>query len=581
MCAVLVFVAASVPIGVPVWIAAMLMVPALIIARPLIVLIAFGILSSALASQAVQACRADRPAGYDGIVQLVSDPVVDHGSVSVDVRSSIGHLQLVTDRSRGAAIEGASAGDRFRVHGHIRGLDREMLHLHLRGRLVVDGGMTPMPATIAVSGVTALRSLFQRGARVLPEELRPVELGFVIGDDRGVSPVTRSDFEQAGLSHLMVVSGENLGFLLLLVGPVLGRLGLRRRYIAVGVVIVLFVGVTRFEPSVLRAAAMAAVLATSVLLGRPSSPTRLLGLGVVTVVLIDPLLVHSLGFRLSVAATAGIIVLSGRLASILPFPRRLALAVSVPVAAQAGVMPIAVLTFGPPSLLAIPANILAAPAAAFIMMWGCTAGVLAGVVPDLLATALHAPTRLALVWVTQVAAFASRPSLTPFAAGSAALAASVLLVRSVRRRGERRMLIVMFLVTAVPLVPLVAIHVRSDDGGCSRNAGAVVCRSSVSSQSVVSVDGGVDVRALLGTLRSGGITQIDLLVRTSPSTGAMTVVEQLEQRVHVRAKIGPEDLGAEAISSTRTLHVGSIEVTIRGDGSRLVATLAEVSDRTP
>ena len=579
--AVLVFVAASFPIGIPVWLAVMLMVPALIIARPLVVLAAVGILGSALAAQAVQGCRAELPSRYDGIVQLAADPVVEHDSVSVDVRSSIGRLQLVTDGSGAAAIASASAGDRFSLRGHLRRLDHELLWLHLRGRLVVDGAATRVPSTAAVSGVTALRALFQRGARVLPAELRPLELGFVIGDDRGVPPIIRSDLEQAGLSHLMVVSGENLGFLLLLVGPALGRLGLRRRYIAVAVVLLLFVGVTRFEPSVLRATAMAAVLATSVLLGRPSSPTRLLGLGVVAVVLIDPLLVHSVGFRLSVAATAGIIVLSGRLASILPFPRRLSLAVAVPVAAQAGVMPIALFTFGPPSLFAIPANILAAPAAAFIMMWGCTAGVIAGVVPDLLAAVLHWPTRLALLWVTHVAAFVSRPSLTPFAAGCAAFIALVLLVRLVRRRSERRMLFVLLLVTLVPLVMLVGIRLHGHEGGCTKTAGATICRSSVDATTVVAVGGGVDVRALLGALRSAGTTELDLLVRTSSAAAAMTAVEQLEQRVEVRSRIGPEDVGGASGSTPRTLQMGSIGVSLRSSGSGLDVTMTEGARRSP
>ena len=84
--------------------------------------------------------------------------------------------------------------------------------------------------------------------------------------------------------------------------------------------LVLFAAVTRFEPSVLRATAMAALAAVGVTVGRPGSTGRLLALAVAGLVVVDPLLVHSLGFRLSVAATAGIVVLAGPLHRALPGP---------------------------------------------------------------------------------------------------------------------------------------------------------------------------------------------------------------------------------------------------------------------
>ena len=72
---------------------------------------------------------------------------------------------------------------------------------------------------------------------------------------------------------------------------------------------------TRFEPSVLRAAAMASLAAVSVFLARPASGIRLLALATTGLLLVDPLLVWSVGFLLSVGATAGIVLLSRPLAA--------------------------------------------------------------------------------------------------------------------------------------------------------------------------------------------------------------------------------------------------------------------------
>ena len=74
--------------------------------------------------------------------------------------------------------------------------------------------------------------------------------------------------------------------------------------------IAFFALITRFEPSVLRASAMAAVAVTATTLGRDSSSLRLLALAVGGLVLVDPFLVHSVGFQLSVAACVGIVLLS-------------------------------------------------------------------------------------------------------------------------------------------------------------------------------------------------------------------------------------------------------------------------------
>jgi competence protein ComEC len=118
--------------------------------------------------------------------------------------------------------------------------------------------------------------------------------------------------------------------------------------------------------------------------------------------LVDPLLVHSLGFRLSVAACVGIVVLSPRVGRALPGPRWLREPIAVTVAAQVGVAPVAIPAFGALPLVALPANFLAAPVAGLVTAWGMSGGLVAGVVPPL-APVLHLPTRLATAWVAGVA----------------------------------------------------------------------------------------------------------------------------------------------------------------------------------
>src|SRR5690606_1035348 len=104
----------------------------------------------------------------------------------------------------------------------------------------------------------------------------------------------------------------------------------------------------------------------------------------------------SVGFTLSVGATGAIVALAEPLADALPGPRILREPLAVTVAAQLGVAPILLVTFGPMPLASLPANLLAVPAAGALMAWGITAGMLAGALGGDVATAIHLPTRLLL-----------------------------------------------------------------------------------------------------------------------------------------------------------------------------------------
>jgi competence protein ComEC len=81
------------------------------------------------------------------------------------------------------------------------------------------------------------------------------------------------------------------------------------------------------------------------------------------------------GFLLSVGATAGLVVLTGPIADRLPGPVALRQALAVPIAAQVGVLPIVLTTFGNTPLVALPANLVAQPFAAPITMLGFLAAV--------------------------------------------------------------------------------------------------------------------------------------------------------------------------------------------------------------
>jgi len=189
-----------------------------------------------------------------------------------------------------------------------------------------------------------------------------------VGDDSGLDPDVADDFRTTGLTHLLAVSGTNLTLLvgfLLIVGRWCGVRG-RWMYVTAALGIIGFVLIARTEPSVVRAAAMGTVALIGMGSNGRERGTRCLGAAVFALLLVDPGLAVTAGFALSVLATGGILFLAPgwRDAMRRWLPRWAAEAISVPLAAQVACTPVVTAISGQISLVAVLANLLAAPAVA-------------------------------------------------------------------------------------------------------------------------------------------------------------------------------------------------------------------------
>ena len=139
-----------------------------------------------------------------------------------------------------------------------------------------------------------------------------------------------------------------------------------------------FVLLARTEPSVLRAAVMGAVGLVAMGANGRQRGSRALGVAVVVLLLVDPPLATSMGFALSVLATAGILLLAPgwRDALCRWLPRWLAEAVAVPAAAQLACTPLVAAISGQVSLVAVAANLVVAPAVGPATVLGLGGGLL-------------------------------------------------------------------------------------------------------------------------------------------------------------------------------------------------------------
>ncbi len=332
-------------------------------------------------------------------------------------------LQVVAHGRAGFALQSAAVGERLVLTGSTRPIgDRPWLRArHVVARASLDEVEVVDRAGLFHRAAEGVRDLIVGGGDRFDPTRRSLFTGLVIGDDRFQPLSQQARFRVAGLSHLLAVSGQNVAFVLLVIRPVVGLLPHRWRFVAIGLALILFVVVTRAEPSVLRATACGALATWAHLTGRDRSGIRVLVGGVAALLVLDPFLVDVVGFQLSVGASAGILVLApamtDRLASQSMVVRRLLIQpLAVTGAAQVGVAPLLMHYFGPMSLVALPANLLAGWAAGAVMTLGLTLGPLAGLLSrsgrnsaaNVAAEIIQTPTELLLWWIDSVAAVSVR-----------------------------------------------------------------------------------------------------------------------------------------------------------------------------
>ena len=415
----------------------------------------------------------------------------------------------------------------------------------------------------------SIRRTIESGASSMNRDERALFAGLVYGDDRQQSPLTADNFDAAGLTHLLAVSGQNMAFVLAITGPVLRRLGHRQRFVFVLAVLLLFATVTRFEPSVVRASVMTAVAAVAALVGTEMSSRRILGVAVAALVLVDPLIVHSVAFQLSVAASAGILLWSARVARAVPGPRWLVEALAVTSTAQLAVAPLLVWRFDGLPVASLPANLLAGPAAGPVMMWGLTGGLVAGVLPAGVAEVLHVPTRAALWWINSVA---SQVPLLPFGRlGAVHIAllfvAGALGLRQTTELGRATALVVLIVVLGQPAVALATMPAETQ----------VIDSESTIWQdhrvTVLELGGPTPPEDVLSTLRKANIGAIDLVVVHSSSFGKASLIGWIRTHHVVTCGVGSRDHHGCRRSNTasRDPVTGRRQNTHRGDRRQSVA----------
>ena len=265
-------------------------------------------------------------------------------------------------------------------------LERQGVWTQLRVKRLTVVAQPPTPI-LDLRRRIAERLMAQAGA-----ERGGVLAALVLGSAVAPLPAeVKEAFRAAGLSHALAASGFHLSVLLGAVLAVGRHLGTLPRLLLAGGAMLLFVVLAGPQPSVVRAVLMGAMALLAVESGRRGRPLGLLALTAALMLLVRPGWLHAVGFQLSVAATAGLVVSAGPLEQGLKrripawlAPTWSAPALAVPLAAMAWTLPLQLLHFGAVPLYAVPANLVASPLLTPLTLGAMVLALIAVLVPPLL-----------------------------------------------------------------------------------------------------------------------------------------------------------------------------------------------------
>ena len=202
--------------------------------------------------------------------------------------------------------------------------------------------------------------------KYMGEEEGGISYAVLFGDKSFISYQTTTSFKESGITHILAVSGLNIGFLYALLYFFLDKFKINRwiKFVLLGVCLFCYCLLCDFNPSVVRAAIMCMCLLFTKIIGKQYDAINGLSLSFLLILLFKPLYLYDVGFQLSYGAMLGLILML-RLVDKLNIKNKIlkwiVLAVSVSIVSQLGVLPIIAGTFGYLSTYSIIANLVVVP----------------------------------------------------------------------------------------------------------------------------------------------------------------------------------------------------------------------------
>ncbi|MCX7746738.1 MAG: DNA internalization-related competence protein ComEC/Rec2 [Clostridia bacterium] len=209
----------------------------------------------------------------------------------------------------------------------------------------------------------------------LPREQAGLLNGMLIGYRGGLDKEMQESFSNAGLSHLMAVSGMNVAFIVIPLVFLFRKLTLKQRTAnsIIILVLILFVFITGFSPSVVRAVIMGIIILLGQIIRREPDIYTSIAFAAVLILVYNPGSLFDIGFQLSFIATLSLVMFYSQIKKFITakfIPDFIKDVLAATLAATVGTLPITAFYFNKISVISVVSNLLAVPLVQIITILG-------------------------------------------------------------------------------------------------------------------------------------------------------------------------------------------------------------------
>jgi competence protein ComEC len=212
--------------------------------------------------------------------------------------------------------------------------------------------------------------------------------GLLLADRSEMNDETKTEFINAGVVHVLAVSGLNVEYILLLCVILLGRLTVFPKSWITILSLIFFLLITGISASVFRAVLMSGIVIIALITGRSTSALNSMALSAFVLLSVFPFYIFDPGFQLTYSAVFSMAIfypIFNNKLQLIPYKtvKILAQLAALSLSAQIGTIPFTLYFFGKLSFTSLAANLIVIPFIGIIVGVGIASLLFAYLIPVL------------------------------------------------------------------------------------------------------------------------------------------------------------------------------------------------------
>lgn len=199
--------------------------------------------------------------------------------------------------------------------------------------------------------------------KIFSENAYSLFLGLILADNSVISDNVENDFRNSGISHVLSVSGMHISYIIIGISKFFNKLVGKKygKVLTIGVLI-FYIFITGFIPSLFRASFMGIMILVSSLLHRKNDLWNTIFFSLLVILLYNPYLITNIGLQLSYLGTVGIILFSKNILKFLNKEQenksKIKETIAVSISAQIAILPFTFFHFNTFGIYFLIANLL-------------------------------------------------------------------------------------------------------------------------------------------------------------------------------------------------------------------------------